>query len=365
MAAPSELAAFSRKVLIVAAAVVGLLAAWRLREAELLLFGAALAALILRSLSGLVARHTRLGGGGSLAVVAVALCLVVAGLLGFFGVRLEGQVADLIQRLPSAWSKLRLALQGSPFGQAINRAISELIAQPDVRWLSQIPGYATQFGQAIVDGALVIAAGVYLAAQPGIYERGTLRLLPETQRETAHRLLAACEVFLIQWLRAQAIAMAAIGALWALGRWLIGVPAPGALGVFAALAEFIPVLGPVIAAVPALLMALTVGLSETLWAFLLYLGIHQFEGNLLQPILQRGMTSVPPVLNLFALVVFWAFFGLLGVIFAAPLTIVCMVVVRTLYLHEEAQAPLTPTPAWARWILDRFRRLFTGSAPRA
>jgi predicted PurR-regulated permease PerM len=353
MAAPGEFAAFTRKVLIVAVVIVGLLAAWRLREAELLLFGAALAALILRSLAGGLARHTRLSGGWSLGIVTVGLVVAVAGLLGFFGVRLEGQVADLVERLPGAFAKFRAGLRASLAGQALDRGIGQLLAEPSVQWLAQLQGYAAAFGQAALKAVLIIAAGVYLAAQPDIYERGVLRLLPEAHRATARRVLGACEIFLVQWLRAQSIAMATIGAMCALGLSLIGVPAAGALGVFAALAEFIPVLGPVIAAVPALLMALSGGLTEALWVLLLYVGINQFESNVLQPVIQRGLTSVPPVLNLFALAVFWAFFGLLGVIFAAPLTIVCVVLVRTLYLHEEAEAPLMAPPGWLRWLLGR------------
>jgi predicted PurR-regulated permease PerM len=148
-----------------------------------------------------------------------------------------------------------------------------------------------------------------------------------------------CGALLRRWLFAQLVSMLCVGVLFAAGLWALGVPAAAALGVFAGLSEFIPLFGPILAAIPALIFAASGGPAEMLGALAVYAGVHLFESNLLQPLLQRGMTSIPPVLILFALVVFFTFFGVLGLVLAAPLTIVSMVVVRDLYLHER---PLPP-----------------------
>jgi len=87
--------------------------------------------------------------------------------------------------------------------------------------------------------------------------------------------------------------------------------------------------GVIIASAPALILAATHGWATVAWTFGALVVIHQLDGNLLQPLLQKGMAAIPPVLSLFAIVGFGAFFGVLGVLFAAPLTIVCISAVQT------------------------------------
>ncbi|MGH6957256.1 MAG: AI-2E family transporter [Caulobacteraceae bacterium] len=351
-----QMTEFVRKALVLAGLAIALWAAWRLRAPELLLFGAILFAIVLRALAGLVERRTNVSPGWALAIATVALTVVLLGLLVFFGVRLEGQTAELIRQLPSEWAQFRKGLQSTPLGKMVDSGITDLTSTSKGQMMSGIKTYATQVGIGVIDIILILAGGIYLAAQPGIYVRGFIRLIPEPRRDEARHVLRECGALLGRWMRAQLIAMVTIGVMAAVGLWAVGEPAPGALGVFAGLAEVIPVIGPIIAAVPALLMALTGGLYRVLATLILYIAIHQFESNILQPLLQRGLTSIPPVLNLFALAVFFIFFGLLGIVFAAPLTIVCMVVVRILYLREPTDASREEPPRWVRWLLGRFGR---------
>jgi predicted PurR-regulated permease PerM len=85
--------------------------------------------------------------------------------------------------------------------------------------------------------------------------------------------------------------MLLIGGLCTAAVWFIGLPSPLALGVIAGLAEFVPYLGPLIAAVPAILVASTQGLNAVLWTVVGYLVIHQIEGNLVVPLIQRHQRS--------------------------------------------------------------------------
>jgi predicted PurR-regulated permease PerM len=87
------------------------------------------------------------------------------------------------------------------------------------------------------------------------------------------------------------IQMLLIGGLCTAAVWFIGLPSPLALGVIAGLAEFVPYLGPLIAAVPAILVASTQGLNAVLWTVVGYLVIHQIEGNLVVPLIQRHQRS--------------------------------------------------------------------------
>jgi predicted PurR-regulated permease PerM len=282
----------------------------------------------------LVMRLAPIGYGWALAVATLAMTAVLAALVVFFGLGLEAQASQLMAQLPDAWDHFREALGELPGGDAIERLLDELNGPPSLKVLGWVQGYAASFGKGLLDFLLILVAGLYLAAQPRLYVDGAVRLLPAGSRAEARRVLADSGAVLRRWFVAQLIAMVAIGVMFGVGLWAIGVPAAGALGVFAGLAEFIPLIGPILAAVPVLLSAAVGGLDRLLAAAALYIAIHAFESNLLQPLLLRGMTSVPPVLILFALVIAAIFLGLLGVMLAAPLTLVLMVMVRDLYLRE-------------------------------
>lgn len=206
------------------------------------------------------------------------------------------------------------------------------------------------WGMTLVDAAtgliLIVIGGVFLAADPGLYRRGAVMLLPKRHHARIDDALLTCGGALRLWLVAELIAMAIVGVLAGLGTWAIGLPAPLALGLFAGLTEFVPVVGPILGAVPALLLALTQGSSAVLWTLLLFLAIQQLESNVITPLLQRRMVTIPPALLLFVVLALWLLFGALGVIFGAPLTVVGYVLVKKLYvrqtLGESTEVPGEP-----------------------
>lgn len=133
--------------------------------------------------------------------------------------------------------------------------------------------------------------------------------------------------------------MSVIGALTTLGLWLIGVPSALALGLLAGLAEFVPLIGPIAAAIPALLVASSQGMDGVMLVAALYLVIQQLEGYLLTPLVTRELASVPPALTLFAIVAAGLALGVLGILFAAPLTVVAYLLVRKLYVEHALGKP--------------------------
>lgn len=339
MAGPAPLRDFALKVVIFFTIAAALATAWALHEVVLLLFGAILFAVLYHAVARLVMRLGPIAYGWALAITAAGIVIFLAALLAFFGLKLEAQVSELSAHLPTAWAHFREELGRLPGGDVIEGMLGEVGATPGLQWLGKVTAYAATFGKGLLDVVLIVVGGVYLAVQPRLYIDGTIRLLPEGSRDAARRILVDSGALLRRWALAQLIAMATIGALFGLGLWTLGVPAAAALGVLAGVAEFIPLLGPILVAIPALILAASGGLPMMAGTLTLYAGIHVFESNLLQPLLQRGMTKIPPVLLLFALVAFFTFFGLLGVVFAAPITIVLMVVVRDLYLHERPVPP--------------------------
>lgn len=113
--------------------------------------------------------------------------------------------------------------------------------------------------------------------------------------------------------------------------------------------EIIPYLGPIIGAIPAVLVALTLGLWPAIWTVIAYTGIHLVEGYLAAPLIQERFARIPPAVTLIGITASGLIFGLIGVLFAAPLTVIIFVAVKLLYvretLDEETEIPGEGKPA--------------------
>jgi predicted PurR-regulated permease PerM len=144
----------------------------------------------------------------------------------------------------------------------------------------------------------------------------------------------------------QLLEMLIIGVLSGVAVWMIGLPSPFALGVIAGVAEFVPYLGPIVAAAPAVLVAITLNSAAVLWTLVAYVLIHQAEGQIVMPIIQRRMVFIPPALMLMSILAIGSLWGVSGMIFAAPITVILFVLVTKLYVRDSLgeSAPLPGEP---------------------
>ena len=209
--------------------------------------------------------------------------------------------------------------------------------------MSNMSAIATSVGAALADTLLVLFGGIYLAARPDFYRSGIIKLVPQSGRALTAEALDDSGRALRLWLLGRLVSMTVVGILTGFGLWLIGVPSALTLGLLSALLEFIPFIGPIIASVPAILLALLIGPEEALWTAGLYLIVQQIEGNLLEPLVQQRAVELPPALLLFSLVAGGLLFGMVGIIFAAPLLVVTYVLVKRLYVREALNTK-TPIP---------------------
>jgi predicted PurR-regulated permease PerM len=337
-----DLLRYVEKLLITVAVAVLALVLLRWRQVFLLAFGATLIAVLLRSLANPIAKRTPLNAAGSLAVAFLGLIAVIGLAAWFVGAEVSAQFDQLSQILPKAWIATQQYLVQFTAGQWLLERVQEARNDPSVG--SSLGAVAGRVGRitrmsvgVVTDLVLVIIAGVYFAAQPSLYRGGLLRLFPEGPRERIADAMEEASVSLRKWLVGTGLAMLGMGVLIAIGATILGLPAPLALGLVAGLAEFVPIVGAIVSAVPGLLLAGTKGTDTVLWTLLFYVAAHQFEGHVLIPLIQRRVVSVPPALTLFSVVAFGILFGPLGVILATPLAVVAMVLVKRLYLHEEVE----------------------------
>lgn len=189
---------------------------------------------------------------------------------------------------------------------------------------------------------IIMFLGLYLAASPAEYLHGVLTLLPPRARPRAEEVLHATARGLRRWMLGAGIAMSSAGLLTGVGLWLLGAPYALALGLLAGFAELIPNVGPIVAAVPAMLLALTSGEDGAKWwhVGLFYLALQTFQSYVIQPVAQKVTVEVSPALSIASLVVLGWLWGALGLFSAVPLVVIATVAIKLLYVRDV----LGPTP---------------------
>jgi len=343
--------AFARRVLIVVVILGVAVLLWYLVDVLLLVFGAILVAVLLRAAAGPIDELTGIGDNWALAAATLAVTLVITVAIVLFGAEVRAQTLKLLETLPNAWEIfIERTLRGDLRDEIMERAEDAMPAAGQMIGNVLLGAWSVAGGLSAV--VLLVVGGLYLAAQPAIYRRGFLVLLPDDgKRAAGAETLDAMGEALKLWLLGQLATMGFIFVVTLTGLWLIGLPAALALAVFAGLAQFVPIIGPIVASIPALLVALTESWQMVLWVLGLYVVIQQVESNLVTPLVQRRTVHLPPALPLFAVVVFGLLFGLAGVLLATPLAVIAFVAIKKLWvrdtLGETTRLPGEPAPAEA------------------
>ena len=327
--------------LIVVAVVASALLAWRLSNVLLLGFAGVLVAVFLRACADLVHRFTRLPEGWALALVLVLL-VALTGAGGWLLLPpLVGQLEQFVSNLPNLVEQLETQLNAVPALQSLTQQAPSLdtLVSRATELAAGLSGTlfttASVTVNALSNVLLVFVTGIFFAANPKLYRHDLVRLVPPASRDRARQLIGELGKTLRVWLVGQLAAMALVGVFTFLGLWLAGVPYALVLGVAAGLLDFIPFLGPVLAAVPGLLVALTSGgVSTAAWALVVYVVVQQLEGNVFQPLIQQEAVAIPPAALVLALVASGALFGLLGLLVATPLLALAIVLVKELYVKR-------------------------------
>lgn len=299
-----------------------------------------------------------------LVVYAVVVLVVVEG-LNLTLQPLVSEVRDVIEDLPELVARLQAQLE------RIGAVYRGLELPPQVRdavdaWLADLakgnfgidPSIAlpilratTGFVGTVLAFVIVPVWAFYLIKDRPRLAESFERALPAEWRTDVNAVLRIVERVFSQWVRAQLILGLAVGGATFAGLLLLGATVDPVFGRFAVLLaviagilELLPIIGPIIAAIPAILLAATAGLEAAGAALLLYLAIQQIENNLLVPKVQGDAIELHPSAVMFALVVGGAIAGLLGAILSLPITAAGRDVYRYLFgrLSEPVPEPLVP-----------------------
>ncbi|HLX30576.1 MAG TPA: AI-2E family transporter [Casimicrobiaceae bacterium] len=323
---------YTRRVMTAVALVALVFVVWELRGVLPLLFGGIILATGIRALSEWVARETRLPQRGALAVVVITLLTVIG--VGFWlvGAQVAGQLAGLWRALPNALEAASNWLSRTPFTSILSGTWQSL-KDGGVPWL-RVAGAAGVATTAVFNTFLILALGLYLAADPRRYYEGVLRLSPRSYRERIGAALSEAGHALRRWLLGQLVSMTTIAIMTSVAFFLLGIPLALSLGLIAGATEFVPFFGPIAFGIFSVLFAFTLGPTDALYVGLTCFAIQQFEGYVLQPFIQRWAVSLAPALALLSVVIFALLFGFLGAILATPMMTVVVILVDRLYARE-------------------------------
>jgi predicted PurR-regulated permease PerM len=313
-------------------------------EVFLLVFAGILFCILLRSMTDWISGKVKTPDGVSLALAIIIPLLLIAVVTWMMAPEVAKQANQLADRLPQAIQELRKQLMQYAWAEQLwqhKERLSSLISSGSsgANLISRF--FTTSFGL-LGNLIIIIFLGLFLAATPEWYVRGTVRLFPVHRREHVHGILRTTGLTLRNWLIAKLATMTLIGVLTGLGLWMLGIDLALVLGVIAGLLAFIPNFGPIISAIPAVLVGLIHSPQKALYIVLLYIAIQTVESYLVDPLIQKHMIRMPPALLLTSQVLFGILAGLLGLILAVPLTAAAMVMVKVGYIESALEKGTKP-----------------------
>lgn len=325
----------------VTALILVLLAFWFYSNFFLLLFGGILWGVALSGLARLIAGHLSVPYWVSL-TFSLLLLLATVLLLGWqIGPKVVSGLQELQEMIPKGLQELKSQVQNVGLlheaSERLSKVSSELV---NAETFSRIAGiFSTTLG--IITAVLfILLIGIYFAVSPELYQRGVEQLVTPRWRGYAREVLQELGHVVRWWLLGRLAALGVVGILTWIGLTLLGIPSAATLAFAAAVLSFIPNLGPILSVVPAALVGWSLSPSMALWVILLYLAIQFVESYLITPLIQQSNLQIPPVLLLSMQFLMSLMFGILGLLAAAPLTVVVLVLVRMLYIRKVLDAPI-------------------------
>jgi predicted PurR-regulated permease PerM len=294
-------------------------------EIFILVFAGILLGVSLRTAGEWLSAHSRLSINGSMAVVLIAFGGVLFGTLAMFGVQIANQADQLFWAVSQAYSQFHDKLATYHIAGGFNGLNLEAPVRTAAVSVLQVAAYIV----------LVLFVTLYISINPQMYTELFLSFFRRASRAGVEMLLADIASALRWWLVGQLIAMAVVGVITTIGLLIIGAPMALPLGVLAMLLTFVPYIGAIVSAVPAIVLALTKGSHMVIYVMLVYLVAHVVEGYIVEPMIQRRLVYLPPAMILAMQFLLHLLIGIVGVMFATPLMVVAMVLIKELYFNQD------------------------------
>jgi predicted PurR-regulated permease PerM len=323
------------------AAVVGLIVLANAAASVLLLvFVAILLASALEPVVLYLRDRLPLGRGATILAVYVVFFAAVVGFALIVVPAAIAQAQRILISLPPMFEELRgraAHLRPAALSASV-RALIDSVAEIFAPAPPPKPGVVVQVGAAAAEAAVAVVTVLTLVffwlLEHARLQRYVLAYLPAGRRAGTRRAWNEIETRLGQWVRGQLVLMGAIGMATGIAYTLLGVPGALLLGLIAAIAEAIPIVGPLLGAIPAILVAATISPELALAVAGVYAVLQFVEGSVLVPLVMRKAIGISPFLVLVSLLIGGAAGGLIGALIAVPVAAAAEIVLSRLQARE-------------------------------
>lgn len=298
----------------------------------LLALAGAIIAVFFHGIAGFISRKTGLKDSWSLLISILATLIIIGGIGLLVGYKISAQLVQLTDTLPSTIEKAKSEVAQYPLGQRIVNRISKPENLAKMKSLAAT-FFKTSFGVA-GDIYVVLFLAIFFTASPKTYRKGIIRLLPLTWRDKASHLSDTLFLNIQKWILGKLFAMLVVFILTATGLIILGIPMWLPLAIIAGCLNFIPNFGPVIAMVPAVLVAILQGPSTAGLVAGLYILVQVVESNFITPLAQQKLVNIPPALIISAQLIIGGLSGGWGIVLATPIVVIIMILVEELYIKK-------------------------------
>ncbi len=307
----------------------------------MLVFAAVLIAVFLRGLADLINERLKISEGLAVLLVSVLLVIILAGGIALLAPSVAEQVRNLREDLPRSIENVVTYLLQFSWGRAIIEHLPKMPSVDEIfdylataSFLSSVGGFFSTTAGMMTNFFVTILLAIYLAAEPKTYVHGFSKLFPIEKRPRVLEVLHEIGNTLRWWLIGKIGSMIVIALLTWIGLSIIGVPLALTLGLIAGLLSFIPNFGPILSAVPAILLAFVDNPVTALYVIGLFIGVQLIESNVVTPWIERQTVELPPALTITAQLILAVLIGGLGLVLATPILAVIMVLVQAIYIHD-------------------------------
>jgi predicted PurR-regulated permease PerM len=304
----------------------------------LLAFGGILFSLFFQSISSKIKEWTGWKRAVTLSLSVVLVLLFYTGISYLIGNQVAQQYDEFAETVPEMIENFKSEIEDTAIGGNVVEKMDDL-ESGDFELFDNVQKlFKSTFGF-FGDIYALLFFGIFLMINPGMYVKGFSYLIPISERENAVRFLNDTGSDLKIWLRATVLEMAFVFTLTAIGLLILGIDLWLILALIAGFLTFIPNIGPALAIIPAFLVGLLSGMETALIVVGLYLLVQVLETGLFGPFIRQKLLSLPPALVLFFQLVMGVFTGGWGILFATPLLVVVMNVVKEYYVKRVADSP--------------------------
>ena len=314
-----------------------LLLAWYARSVLLVVFAGILLGVILRWPGEWLRRKTGLNPAAGVALVSFVVLAILLGAFWLQGGAIARQAHELGQQLPQAIDRLREQVAGTDWGVAVLNRIppTEKLIPAGGAALARLAGVLSSTFAVAAAVAIIAFLGLVTGLFPRHYTVPVISLVPKAHRDRAREVMSAVASTLRWWMFGRMLDMVVVGVLTLIGLWLLGIPLAFVLALIAALFTFVPNIGPIAAAIPAILLGLMDSVTLALYVAALYTAVQIFDSWIMMPIVDKKTIYLPPAATITAQLVLGVFCGILGVAMATPLLATGVVIVRMLYVEDR------------------------------